>query len=92
MPLSRAEAALVEARIRTNEWVAAQKADRASQVKRRRLWGIVTALAAAVSFAGLGYLIGVEGKRAIGLAAFVGLSGLASAIVWGIWEIEREEN
>lgn len=75
----------------SDERIAAQKADRASQSKRRRFWGILTATAALVTVLGLGYLIGIEGKRAFGLAAFVGLSGLGSALVWGVWEIESEE-
>src|SRR5882672_8868345 len=68
----------------SDERISAQKADRASEAKRRRFWGILTGIAAFVCVAGLGYLIGIEGKRAFGLAAFVGLSGLASALVWGV--------
>jgi len=56
-----------------------------------RFWGILTGIAALVCMTGLGYLIGVEGKRAFGLAAFVGLSGLASALVWGVWSLEEEK-
>ncbi len=83
--------AIRKADVQLSDWVAAQKADRASQAKRRVYWCIVVAVAACITMFGIGYLIGVEGKRAIGLAAFVGFSALASALVYGVWEIERDE-
>lgn len=89
---SEAQAAYGGAKVQMDEWIAAQKADRALAAKRKRRTGILIALTGAVTMFGLGYLIGVEGNRALGLCAFVGLSGLATALVWGTWEIESEED